>query len=306
MLTSSRPAPYRHADGSNCWTKNCSLNNSNVIDTKEAFIKEWFEPVSLKPEDKALFLGSNRVRRGVNAVGDTSLAEYRAASEAFDASLDKDEVRALNHYMMNGFEYVNPILRGGDQLKVFIEHETEISKYHHTTEEEYLERSIPIIAGVDKALSRYNRSHSTPEVLYKAFKVRPLKGETSENAIRRHVSESYRVGDIIENKGYTSTSIDSDYMLLFAERDTDLIIIHEIVSKRGVPVEALGGSAGVTAVEHEVLLPRSSKFRVVNVMSATYESSYTPDSVSSGVKFFFKRNISRKKFVVVQMIDETV
>ena len=42
---STRKAPYLHADGSNCYTKNCSRGNSSQdAVVKDSFIKEWFKP----------------------------------------------------------------------------------------------------------------------------------------------------------------------------------------------------------------------------------------------------------------------
>ena len=48
-------SPYKHPDGSNCWTKNCSLGSlkeskNNIINDKENFMKEWF--LAIKNEDK--------------------------------------------------------------------------------------------------------------------------------------------------------------------------------------------------------------------------------------------------------------
>lgn len=48
MPTTQRNAPYRHKDGSNCWTKNCSLGNDSAA--KNALMKEWFAPkTEVKP-----------------------------------------------------------------------------------------------------------------------------------------------------------------------------------------------------------------------------------------------------------------
>lgn len=45
---SKRKAPYQHADGSNCWTKNCSLGNRSANADKEKFIKEMLEKNATK------------------------------------------------------------------------------------------------------------------------------------------------------------------------------------------------------------------------------------------------------------------
>lgn len=37
MTSMHRPAPYRHADGSNCWTKNCKRNQTKVPSIEEFF-----------------------------------------------------------------------------------------------------------------------------------------------------------------------------------------------------------------------------------------------------------------------------
>lgn len=47
-------APYKHSDGSGCWTKNCSRGHlgksAKTSEDKQAFIKEWFKPaISVEP-----------------------------------------------------------------------------------------------------------------------------------------------------------------------------------------------------------------------------------------------------------------
>jgi len=46
-MTTTRTPPYRHADGSNCWTKNCKLGNTAT--ERESLRKEWFPPTEPKP-----------------------------------------------------------------------------------------------------------------------------------------------------------------------------------------------------------------------------------------------------------------
>jgi RNA ligase len=46
-----RVAPYKHSDGSPCWTKNCSLNTLKE-EPKEKFIQEWFAPEETNVEGK--------------------------------------------------------------------------------------------------------------------------------------------------------------------------------------------------------------------------------------------------------------
>ncbi len=76
---SIRKAPYLHADGSNCYTKNCSRGNSSQdAVVKDSFIKEWFKPLEAEsslssgvtyldviasPEDFALAVEEGRVSR---------------------------------------------------------------------------------------------------------------------------------------------------------------------------------------------------------------------------------------------------
>ena len=46
---SKRRAPYLHPDGSNCWTKNCSIGHKNMKIEKENFIKELMSGFKPKP-----------------------------------------------------------------------------------------------------------------------------------------------------------------------------------------------------------------------------------------------------------------
>jgi RNA ligase len=85
-----RVAPYKHADGSDCWTKQCSRNTlKDVIDVpnKNEFIQEWFSPVdrdktfidSIAPQsefDKAV--ANNEVNRQRHPLYPYSIYKYSA------------------------------------------------------------------------------------------------------------------------------------------------------------------------------------------------------------------------------------
>lgn len=311
-MRTKRHAPYKHADGSGCWTKNCSIGNTKIHTIQ--IIQEWFNPSSNKAEsvqlnvNKNLLQPSDRIRKGLNGLNNEILKNLNKVSEEFDDSLSKDEMQAVVSYMQYGYEYVNSMLRGKKHLQNFIKHENKINKYHHTTEEEYLSRGNKMIPLLDQAFKKFNRHHTEEKVLYRGYRVKPQKGLTNAESVQKHINETYTVGEIIENKGYTSTSVDSDYMLLFAEKaqETNMVIVHEIVSRRGIPIEACGGDGGLTSVEHETLLPRNSKLRVVNIINATFETSYDKNTKNTALRFFFKNSIQKKKFIVIQMVDESI
>lgn len=309
-MNTKRRAPYTHADGSGCWTKNCSIGNTKTNTIQ--IIREWFNPSpniteSVIKSNANLLQPSHQIRKGLNGLEDDTLQKLNKVSEEFDDSLSKDEIQAVVNYMQYGYEYINSMLRGKKYLENFIKHENKINKYHHTTEEEYLSRGKKIIPLLDQAFKKFNRNHTEEKVLYRGYRVKPKKGLTVAESVQQHINETYVVGEIIENKGYTSTSVDSDYMLLFAEKakEPDAVIVHEIVSRRGIPIEACGGDGGLTSVEHEALLPRNSKLRVVNITNAIYETTYN-NSKNTALNFFFKNSIRKKKFIVIQMIDESI
>lgn len=87
---SKRKAPYQHSDGSNCWTKNCSLGNrsSSVNVDKEKFIKEMLEKTATnKPNSPA------PVQLGVKP----AMIDLIAPKEAFDQAVADKRLSGQRH-----------------------------------------------------------------------------------------------------------------------------------------------------------------------------------------------------------------
>jgi len=81
----TRKAPYIHADGSNCWTKNCSRGHTSSVapESKDSFIKEWFEP-EVKPN-------------GSDTVSNAVFIDSIASAEDFALAVINQEITKQGH-----------------------------------------------------------------------------------------------------------------------------------------------------------------------------------------------------------------
>lgn len=69
MITRTRPAPYRHTDGSNCWTKNCSRNTKNF--TPDSFM------ISLVKAMNNALTDEEAIRQAIKVFGPKQTPNYR-------------------------------------------------------------------------------------------------------------------------------------------------------------------------------------------------------------------------------------
>ena len=69
---SNRKAPYKHADGSNCWTKDCRLGHVRNSEAKAETFESWMPDVEVKaptPEESAERLANSLVRPDSDNLG---------------------------------------------------------------------------------------------------------------------------------------------------------------------------------------------------------------------------------------------
>lgn len=251
-----------------------------------------------------LFPKGNIVRRGINSPDNTSAIDaLDEEADTFSASLSFDEEKAIRRYAMTSYDYLNRFLRKGREGIV------EYLKRHNSsrvpTEKEiqdYTGWAESLIPRLDSAFTK-QASEPKERLVYKAFRV---EGEniTTED-VEKYVEKYYPVGKVLHNKAYTSTSADSDYMLVHARKRPQEVVVQEIVTKQGIPLHESDwkdeSSASVTDAEREILLPRDIKLKVVGVRKATFESSY-PTGRPEGFSLF-KSSPKKKRFTVIQMVE---
>lgn len=289
-----------HPDGTNCYTKNCKRRSSSTsnIDGFLNNLRQHIETLKPFPDDTAKRLGLNTPDKA------DEIKRLQDETDEYFAQLEVKDRNLISRYAHTSFRYVNDYLNGG---KDFIENHYLLRKGNAIDPEEAdhlilaAKRDIPEL---DRVLATYTPQSSEPRKLYRALRVLPNApgGKTTKKDIQRFVEENYKVGETIANKAYTSTSADSDYMLVACETKPEQVIVHEIISYKGVPIYRSRNLGSIQSAEKELLIPRDATFRVVNIIEAEYVSSY-PKNKPLPFKVWGKMP-QRKTFTVVQLIQE--
>lgn len=290
-------------DGTVCYS-GPTCKRHGLIATLNKQILEAKKNPSPKAIEASIFPLARSIRRGLNSSDNSQLKALDAEAEAFYAVVDEEESDAIKGYTMNHYSPINSYLRDGDEglagsIRSDSHREPRDGEIAHLRS--FAENWIPKL---DSAFSKHVSLEKKARVLYKAFRVRPPHSgiPTTAKDVQAYIADNYKVGEIITNKAYNSTSADSDYMLAFCRRRNSEVIVHEIVTSSGIPIHRSeeGNMDNITDAEREILLPRNMKLKVVNITRGTYESSY-PEGRPSGL--FFSSVPKRKTFTVIQMIE---
>jgi hypothetical protein len=226
------------------------------------------------------------VRRGGLSI--EALAEFKQLAGAARLQRSEAEERRLEAYTHLDFMAVNRYLTQPETWGGNVER---------------MQRNLALL---DAAIARAPRA-DTPRTLYRAIRKRhidpvnpDIKTPLSAAEMAAHVTETYRVGETLSTPAYSSTSLDSDYMLMFTKRRPNDYIIFEILTDQGLPYEAADAGHGSNVQDHEreVLLPRGSRFEIVNAGQGTYELSDT-EKYESAMHFGYVK--ARHRYHVVQL-----
>lgn len=296
------------SDGTRCYKgPGCKRHgaSSDILRQIQALKTEVSRsPVSTATKKHPLFPKDRSIRRGINNPEDrTVLDDFDKEASSFRKGLNDKSDDAVRDYTMGFYDPINRYLRRGEiGIDEYYQHDFK-EQISAENKEFYLNKTREHIASLDKLIQKHDASNKQERVLYKGYRVRmPDGAKTTPEHIDKHIEESYKVGQVLTNKAYTSVSMDSDYMLAFAHRDPENIIVHEIVSKNGIPLHDPEDSNGsVQGAEREVLLPRDSKFKVVGITEATFESTY-PSGVPT-CSTLFRNAPKKRKFKIIQMVE---
>lgn len=278
----SSVASYRVLpDGSRCYSgSSCKRHGGNVADMIANQLKV-LKKKTATVEASEFPVGS--LRTGLNGTSPDWAEPLYDASRAVEKGLSKEMQNSLRSYAMGSYVSVNSLLREGNEG---MEKEVRDDFKHSTVSDELLEeyriRAEKITQDLDRAFAEHEVSFAEPIVLYRAVHVNP-QGKTP----LQHIKSSHKIGDIVEDSGFVSTSADSDYMSFFGRnrvKKHGAVVVYEILAKKGLPIfrETLKEEEGrsrieqgnIQSYEREVLLNRGSKFKVVNVKNVTFEHSY--------------------------------
>jgi len=260
-------------------------------------------------------LSSSKTLSGTNAYytgrvdeDDEGYAEVQASKPAILRQLDEEsrdyqktmpeDLRGTIQHYVSSYEFVNNYLRRGeggirDYFKTFNNPESAFGDIDAAAVR-YVELAKERLRLMDEAFETYKRPEQNVRRLFRSELV------PEGISIEQHLAK-YAPDAIVKNDSYTSTSIDSDYMLVMNSPHVNKkrIVVFEMLSKEGIPVhkhEDFPGS--VSYIEREVLLDRGAEFKVKAVTTRKFNSSY-PNKKPDG--YHGDKGIPSAEYVVVQM-----
>lgn len=253
----------------------------------------------------------NRIRKGLNNPDDPHAVEKMERLEA-DArqlrdSLTEEEEDVLRWYKMFGSEWLNAPLLGGDYMKKF---EEDIAYDDEEGKTETLARIERYKNTLDGVFAKAKPADE-PRILHRIHRL--------PNKDLNEFLRNFEVGKTFTFKGYTSTSVDPDFIVYAdvsrkhdsEEERQNSRVVFEISSPNGVvmhePGQDDGASWSVQDDEREVLLAPGSRMRVVGIREGVkYQSTRTSQDGSGkpwGQGYCKTGRTSR--FTVVQLVDIT-
>lgn len=269
------------------------------------------EPFACRTHGLALAQAYFAPRTAVRSAGLAGGAyeRYAVASAALEEALPRELMWALESYMATSHSFVNAWLRSGRAgVLANLIHEN----YRNVEPTPRLRarwaESVPkiaqhareLVAQIDQAFALGQQVQAAPSVLYRSVRVwSPTGAEvTSAGERKAWLAEHYPVGKVVTAKTYTSTSADSDFMLAQARRRPSQLVVQEILTSKGLPLDRSADTGNIQALEREVLLPRNMKFEVVNTTTAKFEASgHAPE----GPTWVAGRTPAEKRYTVVQL-----
>lgn len=244
-----------------------------------------------------------KIRKGLNTEDDNRLKTLTMESLQLRMEIDQEHKDSLSHYQ-SSYEFLNAYLRDGreginklEYLQRTSPHPTKPNSVSDETLDRYVGMAEKRAAELDEAIELYGRTQTNQQVLYRA--VFTQRSENKTPLSPTDFANQYKIGDVIEEPSYVSTSADSDYMLFYNAHLYDQQVVFEIKTNKGVVMHNPADRTGsIGFLEREVLLPRGLKFKVVNVTEATYQSSYSEGIPKANRSPDAKK---RQRFRVVQL-----
>jgi hypothetical protein len=231
--------------------------------------------------------------------------------EKMEENLDKEHVRAISKYTITFYDILNRSLRRSGVAE-------------HLREEPHLrdgfeEQVKNATKSMDEVFER-TPNKDEPRKVYRFFRV-PAGVKPQE-----YIEKYFADGSAFKDRGFMSTTADPEFIMAHmydrnkGKQNTGYVVM-EILTKEGISLQDNEISRGgdVQSLEHEVLLPRNSKFRVIgNRKSQRFEfasdrrdlngqynrDSYYMSSDSSYQRWGWFKKGDRLNFPVIQMIDE--
>lgn len=296
---SNRKAPYVHSDGSNCWTKNCSLGHvgsMNMADKIRARINALFEA----PPTAFIAVPEKQFAQSANITPVTTIPVPDPVQPApvektyqdygfrpinpdnYLSNRPKGVFRASMRDSIAQFDALTPVESQAVQLYTYDKH------YKWINDALYTKKIDPAPDGPHKTVFPYSWDKEESPVTYpgyqnagtlkevcnvldSAIKKAPseqktvYRSVTADNGMFKGLSPSeylqrnIQVGKEIKFDGYLSSTLDPEVALKHGQRADG--VLFEIRTTKGLNISMPSSYQE----EQEVLLPRNTTYKVVGV-----------------------------------------
>ena len=240
MGNNTKKAPYRHQDGSNCWTKNCKL--SHVKNSTPSFVF----PERPEPPKSRIYSSLEYGSSGYNSfiAGTKSLAEKASA----------DEVKAVFEYSGWLYKEYYSYLEGKN---------ADGSEYGSQYEDNFREA---ITRAMANNCTKMDSLISKAGVLPKPVTV--FRGERFPEGVdpARFLAEKFPKGGRVHMKRYLSTSLEPKVATDITGDAPSYVMVIE--ARKGAMLGDELSEQGLR--EREMLLPRNTEYEVVSVESSVF------------------------------------
>jgi hypothetical protein len=304
-MSSQRKAPYKHGDGSNCWTKNCRRNtynstvpqSSNLIDPIEANLRKiWGNNPKIldmelrvhsqnkagetyakyiKPNIDKLPLVEIKPMRGDYFDDDARdvVKSFNKTVETAKAGWTEEQQTALYKYGGIHYSPIREYLSSADswrqKAKLFDAKTVESGRELINSWEQREDNLKQIIENLDTVT---NQPLSLGVPLWRGI-TPDMEVEPQIISAEQWVDKlGYKEGKVISFESFTSTSIDPAIAERYASNndyEESAGIVFKIKAKHGVPLEETFEDEDkdfyTQTAEREILLPRNKQYKITKV-----------------------------------------
>lgn len=242
----------KHKDGSNCYTRNCSLDHFD-INTQISELKNNINTIfdNKKPASPPVSKTFRSLEYGTDDYN-----FFRKKAEESESTMTGSEYKAVSEYTGWAYQHYYGFLEGkeadgtpfGSKLDEELRNKLLTSLQHGTTQ-------------IDAFI---NKSGKFPKP------VKVFRGEKAPIGVplTEHLAKTYPVGQEVEIKRYLSTSMDPKIASeITGDSANNYILV--ITTKEGVMLGENISEQGLR--EKEVLLPRDKKYKVSHISNDTIQ-----------------------------------
>lgn len=334
----SRPIA-RHADGSDCYTVDCSLGTHITIDAeREAFVAEgmnqqpkrsWLTQDEIKQQREAEKQAEFKREWKERAPGWKDLGfqypasvrrsdhwtKYSVAGKEELSHLTDRQRKALAFYTTDNFHWINahlynhgePLPNG--ELHSFEDYNLNVARQSQLEKNPTREQVEEIIPVLDETLAH---KHAEKRVVYRGLNRRGISRLTgtwpkADEDLHAYVDENFKLGAEVKMDGYLSASPAPKAALRYATNTAPGSlklkqegIFFELLTRSGVNISGVSEYSD----EAETLLPRGTRWKVVAVHKSKklrHQENSSSKSPQTGGRFAAKP--STDTVTLIQMVE---